>query len=179
MDPPRFERGTSAFLFWLNFFLKSLYARAAFYHWTTGPYLFAFFFFSHFFLLCSKKKFSFLACWKSLHKLNMWFLMIFIIFKEVIHPQVPLRIPCVDLTYLAKSRFFFCKRHLDMTRLVWQAVWAESRDVFTVLWWRTITRDFIVMQSSCRLQSKLGCTLWDLLLLSELLLIVCSIATRV
>ena len=32
--------------------------------------------------------------------------------KEVIHPQVPLRIPCDDLTHLAEIRFEHIKKYI-------------------------------------------------------------------
>ena len=42
------------------------------------------------------------------------------ILKEVIHPQVPLRIPCYDLTLLAEPKFEYPKKStLTRTRLRW------------------------------------------------------------
>ena len=44
-----------------------------------------------------------------------------IIIKEVIHPQVPLRIPCDDLTHLTELRFDIINMtmpHLNPARLV-------------------------------------------------------------
>ena len=40
--------------------------------------------------------------------------------KEVIHPQVPLRIPCYDLTPLTKSKFERSKNYiLTQAQLAW------------------------------------------------------------
>ena len=54
--------------------------------------------------------------------------------KEVIEPQVPLRLPCYALARLTKSRFdstLRIKPHLNLTWMAWQAVCARSRDTFT------------------------------------------------
>ena len=40
-------------------------------------------------------------------------------YKEVIHPQVPLRIPCVDLPRLTELRFEPFSTDLIQTRLEW------------------------------------------------------------
>jgi len=41
------------------------------------------------------------------------------VYKEVIHPQVPLRVPCVDLPRLAEPGFELFSRDLIRTRLEW------------------------------------------------------------
>ena len=78
--------------------------------------------------------------------------------KEVIQLQVPLQLPCDDLTLLAEFRFELIKvnPHLNSARMVWRAVCAKSRDIFTGTCWIPITRDSIVMKAGYSLQFELG-----------------------
>ena len=69
--------------------------------------------------------------------------------------------------------------HLDPARLVWWAVCARLRDMFTGLYWDPITRNSNVMRASYSPQFGLGRSLEVWLLLSELHPIVSAIVARV
>ena len=79
-------------------------------------------------------------------------------FEEVIQPQVPLRLPCYDFSLLAWYNFKMTPWiifQLYHTRMERRAVCARSRDVFTVRWWHTITRDSTFMSAGYSRQSQL------------------------
>ena len=82
--------------------------------------------------------------------------------KEVIQPQVPLRLPCYDFTPVADLTVVGCPPYGSANRLrvkptpmVWRAVCTRPGNVFTVACWSTITSDSNFMLSSCREQSEL------------------------
>ena len=78
--------------------------------------------------------------------------------KEVIHPHLPVRIPCYDLTPITKltlGRNKFGRRVL-LTFMVWRAVCTRPGNVFTATCWSAITSDSDFMQASFSLQSELG-----------------------
>ena len=88
--------------------------------------------------------------------------------KEVIQPQVLLRLPCYDFTLIICPTLGggLLKRLSNrlwvlQTLMVWRAVCTRPGNVFTVACWSTITSDSNFMQSSCRLQSELRTTLRD------------------
>ena len=78
--------------------------------------------------------------------------------KEVIQPQVPLRLPCYDFTpvadYTVVKGLKPCLK-VEPTPMVWRAVCTRPGNVFTVARWSTITSDSSFMHSSCRVQSEL------------------------
>ena len=82
----------------------------------------------------------------------------FILRKEVIQPQVPLRLPCYDFTpvadYTVVKGFKLCLK-VEPTPMVWRAVCTRPGNVFTVARWSTITSNSSFMHSSCRVQSEL------------------------
>ena len=81
--------------------------------------------------------------------------------KEVIHPHLPVRIPCYDLTPITKftlGRNKFGRRVL-LTFMVWRAVCTRPGNVFTAACWSAITSDSDFMQASFSLQSELGLAL--------------------
>jgi hypothetical protein len=77
--------------------------------------------------------------------------------KEVIHPHVPVRIPCYDLTPIIPPTLGLDKlaRQVLVTFMVWRAVCTRPGNVFTVVCWPTITSDSGFMQASFSLQSEL------------------------
>ena len=90
---------------------------------------------------------------------------VFVIFlhrKEVIHPHVPVGIPCYDFTPVACPTFAgplpkglgYQLRALQ-TPIAWRAVCTTPGNVFTLTFWFRITSDSNFMESSCRLQSEL------------------------
>ena len=106
--------------------------------------------------------------------------------KEVIHPHVPVGIPCYDLTPIISPTLgarLLCRLPPRLrvlpTLMVWRAVCTNPGNVFTVTCWFTITSDSVFMKSSCRLQSELGPSLWVLLHLAISLLFVTAIVARV
>ena len=110
----------------------------------------------------------------------------FLLRKEVIHPHVPVGIPCYDLTPVIGPTFDgsllcrLCHRlRVLPTPMVWRAVCTRPENVFTATCWFAITSDSNFMKSSCRLQSELRRTLWDSLYLTISLLFVCAIVVRV
>ena len=78
--------------------------------------------------------------------------------KEVIQPQVPLRLPCYDFTpvadYTVVKGFKPCLK-VEPTPMVWRAVCTRPGNAFTVARWSTITSNSSFMHSSCRVQSEL------------------------
>ena len=78
--------------------------------------------------------------------------------KEVIQPQVPLRLPCYDFTpvadYTVVKGFILCLK-VEPTSMVWRAVCTRPGNVFTAARWSAITSNSSFMYSSCRVQSEL------------------------
>ncbi len=78
--------------------------------------------------------------------------------KEVIQPQVPLRLPCYDFTpvadYTVVKVFILCLK-IEPTSMVWRAVCTRPGNVFTAARWSAITSNSSFMYSSCRVQSEL------------------------
>ena len=110
----------------------------------------------------------------------------FLLRKEVIHPHVPVGIPCYDLTPVIGPTFDgsllygLCHRlRVLPTPMVWRAVCTRPENVFTAACWSAITSDSNFMKSSCRLQSELRRPLWDLLVITASLLFVDAIVVRV
>ena len=107
-------------------------------------------------------------------------------FKEVIQPQVPLRLPCYDFTPVMNHKVVgaFLNRLsylllLQPTPMVWRAVCTRPENVFTATCWFAITSDSYFMESSCRLQSGLWRTFLVWLALTSSLLSVYAIVARV
>ena len=82
--------------------------------------------------------------------------------KEVIQPQVPLRLPCYDFTPVADPTVAACppeglaqRRRVEPTPMVWRAVCTRPGNVFTASCCYAITSDSDFMGSSCRPQSEL------------------------
>ena len=147
-----------------------------------------------FLLCCSVFKDRFLWEVYDLSKLNRMFYSLFLQFprfffllrKEVIHPHVPVGIPCYDFTpiispTLDSSLPCGLGRRLRVlpTLMVWRAVCTRPENVFTAACWSAITSDSGFMQSSCRLQSELGTGFWGPLRLAPSLPSVPSIVARV
>ena len=102
--------------------------------------------------------------------------------KEVIQPQVPLRLPCYDLvplTSLTFGRTIIAGLRVLPAWVAWRAVCTRLRNTFTAVCWPAITSDSDFMESNCRLQSELGNIFWDLLTLTRLRPFVCCIVGRV
>ena len=100
----------------------------------------------------------------------------------MIQPQVPLRLPCYDFTLLKKPRFEYNKTlhpHPSPFWVVWRAVCARSRDVFTARLWHAITTHSSFMRTSYSPQSELRPSLEDYLHLSVSEPIVLAIVARV
>ena len=78
--------------------------------------------------------------------------------KEVIQPQVPLRLPCYDFTpvadYTVVKGFKPCLK-VEPTPMVWRAVCTRPGNVFTAARWSAITSNSSFMHSSYRVQSEL------------------------
>ena len=78
--------------------------------------------------------------------------------KEVIQPQVPLRLPCYDFTpvadYTVVKVYKLCLK-VEPTPMVWRAVCTRPGNVFTAARWSAITSNSSFMHSSCRVQSEL------------------------
>jgi len=75
----------------------------------------------------------------------------------VIHPLLPERIPCYDLsliTELALGPREGVLRALP-TFLNWRAVWTRSENVFTAVCWPAITTNSTFMRANCSPQSQL------------------------
>jgi len=103
----------------------------------------------------------------------------------VIHPHVPVGIPCYDLTPIISPTLdgsLHCwlghRFWVLLTFVVWRAVCANLENVFTVAFWSTITSDSDFMKSSCRLQSELRLVLWGSLGLTALPPFVPTIVSR-
>lgn len=82
--------------------------------------------------------------------------------KEVIQPQIPLRLPCYDLTPVIRpSMDNFFPFGLDdwlpddPTPMVRRAVCTRPENVFNATCWLAFTSDFDFMVPSCRDQSEL------------------------
>ena len=86
------------------------------------------------------------------------FKILLILRKEVIQPQVPLRLPCYDFTpvadYTVVKGFKPCLK-VEPTPMVWRAVCTRPGNVFTAARWSAITSNSSFMYSSCRVQSEL------------------------
>ena len=113
-------------------------------------------------------------------------LFFFLLRKEVIHPHVPVGIPCYDLTPVIGPAFDgsllerLCHRLRALpTPMVWRAVCTRPENVFTATCWFAITSDSSFMKSGCRLQSELRRPLWDSLAFTGLPLFVDAIVVRV
>jgi len=97
----------------------------------------------------------------------------------VIHPHVPVGIPCYDLTPIIcptlDGSFLYRLGHrlrVLQTLVVWRAVCTKPGNVFTAICWLAITSDSDFMESSCRLQSELRPFLWGSLHVAASLLFV-------
>ena len=95
-----------------------------------------------------------------------FFLRILLLRKEVIHPHVPVGIPCYDFTPVTGPTLIGplpcgLGYHLRVlpTPMAWRAVCTTPGNVFTPTFWFGITSDSNFMESSCRLQSGLGLAL--------------------
>ena len=102
--------------------------------------------------------------------------------KEVIHPQLPLRMPCYDFTLITNPTVVpALTRDLRVLSalLVWRAVSTRSENVFTATFWFAITSDSDFMESSCRLQSELRLGFWDWLHLAVWQPFILAIVARV
>ena len=82
--------------------------------------------------------------------------------KEVIHPHVPVGIPCYDFTPITCPTFdgplpfgLGYQLRVLQTFVAWRAVCTTPGNVFTPTFWFGITSDSNFMKSSCRLQSEL------------------------
>ena len=111
---------------------------------------------------------------------------VFLLRKEVIHPHVPVGIPCYDLTPIISPTLgarLLCRLPPRLrvlpTLMVWRAVCTNPGNVFTVTCWFTITSDSVFMKSSCRLQSELRLLFWVSLHLAVLHPFVTAIVARV
>ena len=105
--------------------------------------------------------------------------------KEVIHPHVPVGIPCYDFTPITCPTFasplpcgLGYQLRVLQTLIAWRAVCTTPGNVFTLTFWFRITSDSNFMESSCRLQSELGPILSVLLHLAVSLLFVSAIVAR-
>ena len=77
--------------------------------------------------------------------------------KEVIHPQLPLRMPCYDFTPIIEFTFVRLMPAFGCPRLSWcdgRCV-QNPRTYSTLRSWSAFTSDSNFMKSSCRLQSEL------------------------
>ncbi len=61
------------------------------------------------------------------HKLNNHIINVIIKCKEVIQPQVPLRLPCYDFALLKKTRFEYNKKHYILIQSLFG--WRDGRCV--------------------------------------------------
>ena len=88
--------------------------------------------------------------------------------KEVIHPQLPLRMPCYDFVPIIDPTFEPLTRCFGHYRLSWRdGRWVQDpRTYSTWRGWFTFTSDSSFMRSSCRPQSDLREVLKDLLQLA-------------
>ena len=82
--------------------------------------------------------------------------------KEVIHPHLPVGIPCYDFTPVTCPTFagplpcgLGYQLRVLQTPIAWRAVCTTPGNVFTLTFWFRITSDSNFMESSCRLQSEL------------------------
>ena len=78
--------------------------------------------------------------------------------KEVIHPHLPVRIPCYDLTPIIKFTLGQNKfgRRVPLTFMVWRAVCTRPGNVFTAACWSAITSDSDFKRASFSPLSELG-----------------------
>ena len=86
----------------------------------------------------------------------------FFLWKEVIQPHLPIRLPCYDFTPVTDLTVATCPRYrlaqrlqVKPTPMVWRAVCTRPGNVFTAACWSAITSDSNFMHSSCRVQSEL------------------------
>ena len=86
--------------------------------------------------------------------------------KEVIHPHLPVGIPCYDLSPVTSPILgdplpcgLGYRLRILLTPMPWRAVCTTPGNVFTPTFWFGITSDSNFVKSSCRLQSGLGPTL--------------------
>ena len=76
--------------------------------------------------------------------------------KEVIHPQLPLRIPCYDLTPIIPPTLGrLIGLRVLVTFMVWRAVCTRPGNVFTAVCWPAITSDSDFKEASFSLLSEL------------------------
>ena len=94
--------------------------------------------------------------------LNSYCFFVFLHRKEVIHPHLPVGIPCYDFTPVTCPTFvspLHCwlgyRLRVLQTPMAWRAVCTTPGNVFTLTFWFRITSDSSFMKSSCRLQSEL------------------------
>ena len=128
------------------------YQGCALTNWATGPYI-SFVSPKHF--LRREMRTVNITCVFFRSKSNIF---LFILRKEVIQPQVPLRLPCYDFTpvadYTVVKGFMLCLK-VEPTSMVWRAVCTRPGNVFTAARWSAITSNSSFMYSSCRVQSEL------------------------
>ena len=117
--------------------------------------------------LFQQKKTSVLREWSLKTKQNAWNSvkiqkLIFLHRKEVIHPHLPVGIPCYDFTpitcpTLNGPLLYRLGYHIRVlqTFVAWRAVCTTPGNVFTLTFWFRITSDSNFMESNCRLQSEL------------------------
>ena len=77
--------------------------------------------------------------------------------KEVIHPHLPVRMPCYDLTPIISPTLG--RRNglrVLVTLMVWRAVCTRPGNVFTATFWFAITSDSDFKEASFSLLSELG-----------------------
>ena len=93
---------------------------------------------------------------------NAPFFVFFLHRKEVIHPHLPVGIPCYDFTPVTCPTFagplpcgLGYQLRVLQTPIAWRAVCTTPGNVFTLTFWFRITSDSNFMESSCRLQSEL------------------------
>ena len=105
--------------------------------------------------------------------------------KEVIHPHVPVGIPCYDFTPITCPTLngplhCWLGYHIRVlqTFVAWRAVCTTPGNVFTLTFWFRITSDSNFMKSSCRLQSGLRLAFWDLLQVTSSRLFIPAIIAR-
>ena len=85
--------------------------------------------------------------------------------KEVIQEQLPLPLPCYDLSLVTEPTVFPYKNtdfQVFPAPLDWRAVSAKFENVFTAAFWSAITSDSGFKEASCSLLSELGAPLMGL-----------------
>ena len=84
--------------------------------------------------------------------------------KEVIHPQLPLRMPCYDFVPVTNLTFYRPTPAFGYCQLPWRdgRCVQDSRTYSPWRGWFTVTSDSNFMKASCSLQSELGPVLMGL-----------------